>query len=57
MIHFEGLQTDCTIGGVHCIMFRAKAPGGWLVLCKAFNEESITFYPDPDHVWDGNSLP
>ena len=35
-------------------LFRAKVPGGWLVLSPAV---SITFYPDPEHEWDGNSLP
>jgi hypothetical protein len=32
---------------------RAKVPGGWLVTVSS----SVTFYPDPDHVWDGASLP
>ena len=33
---------------------RAKIPGGWLILT---NELSITFVPDPGHVWNGGSLP
>ncbi|MGC9972158.1 MAG: hypothetical protein ABSE56_16380 [Bryobacteraceae bacterium] len=32
---------------------RAKVPGGWLVTVYS----SVAFYPDPDHVWDGTSLP
>ena len=32
---------------------RAKVPGGWLVLHK----DSITFVPDPNHLWDGQALP
>jgi hypothetical protein len=32
---------------------RAKVPGGWLVV---INGSTATFYPDPDHAWDGKSL-
>ena len=35
-------------------LLRAKVPGGWLVI---YSKESITFYPDPNHDWDGSSLP
>ena len=31
---------------------RAKVPGGWLL---AIGAASITFYPDPDHTWNGIS--
>ncbi|MFN7933517.1 MAG: hypothetical protein U0R19_09330 [Bryobacteraceae bacterium] len=31
---------------------RARIPGGWLVV----SHSSVTFVPDPDHSWDGNSL-
>lgn len=31
---------------------RAKVPGGWLVAVRA----SLTFYPDPEHAWDGSSV-
>ncbi|MFY9727997.1 MAG: hypothetical protein WB579_00250 [Bryobacteraceae bacterium] len=31
---------------------RAKVPGGWLVTCGT----GVTFYPDPNHKWDGASL-
>jgi len=37
---------------------RAKVPGGWLV--SAENNAGgggLTFVPDPDHKWDGSSLP
>lgn len=47
-------------------MQRAKVPGGWLVYVfghgYSFRSRSIwghgglTFYPDPEHKWDGNSL-
>jgi hypothetical protein len=32
---------------------RAKVPGGWLV---ALAGASVTFYPDPEHQWDGSSV-
>jgi hypothetical protein len=46
---------------------RSKVPGGWLVFvygCAVGELGSwglgfggLTFYPDPDHEWDGDSLP
>jgi hypothetical protein len=36
--------------------FRAKVPGGWLVIATNKQGAGVTFYPDPDHTWDGNSL-
>jgi hypothetical protein len=42
---------------------RAKVPGGWLI-CAGYvlalggvAYSGMTFYPDPDHLWDGNALP
>jgi hypothetical protein len=32
---------------------RAKVPGGWLIVSGA---SSPTFYPDPKHDWDGESV-
>ena len=32
---------------------RAKIPGGWLLNIS----NSPTFVPDPNHEWDGGSLP
>jgi hypothetical protein len=34
---------------------RAKVPGGWLVLVN-HPTTGLTFYPDPEHKWDGGSL-
>ncbi len=31
---------------------RAKVPGGWLI---AVAELGVTFYPDPEHTWNGQS--
>ena len=48
---------------------RAKVPGGWLVAFSegasgagsyggecGFGSGGLTFYPDPNHRWDGSSL-
>ncbi len=35
---------------------RAKIPGGWLVKSKYIHGVGLTFVPDPNHQWDGNSL-
>jgi hypothetical protein len=32
---------------------RASVPGGWLLMSGS--SRSITFYPDPDHAWDGRT--
>lgn len=61
MIQWERIE-----GSDKTPLLRAKVPGGWLVLIDYFtyyteldlnNNYSITFYPDPQHLWDGNSLP
>jgi hypothetical protein len=35
-------------------IYRARVPGGWLVLV-IHNTSGLTFYPDPEHRWDGTS--
>lgn len=45
----EGLPSF--VGGVQ--ICRAKVPGGWLISAG----QGTTFYPDPQHQWDGSSLP
>lgn len=30
---------------------RAKIPGGWLVVAKSKDNDSITFVPDPEYKW------
>jgi hypothetical protein len=40
----------------HGEILRAKVPGGWLILA-AGGGGALAFYPDPDHRWDGASLP
>ena len=39
---------------------RSKIPGGWLVALEPLIDQkstSMVFIPDPDHEWDGSSLP
>ena len=42
-------------GSVLSITVRAKIPGGWLVKPSFGSGGGITFVPDPNHEWDGNS--
>ncbi len=37
-------------------VYRAKVDGGWLVLtCGGEGFTGVTFYPDPNHRWDGGT--
>lgn len=36
---------------------RAKVPGGWLIKHLTGSGVGLTYMPDPDHEWDGSSLP
>jgi hypothetical protein len=37
---------------------RAKIPGGWLLYGTTSGDAaSLVFVPDPNHEWDGSSLP
>lgn len=42
-------------GGPKKIFFRTPVPGGWLI--STAEGESLTFLPDSDHRWNGDSLP
>ncbi len=35
---------------------RVKVPGGWFI-AVSFGHIHVFFYSDPEHVWDGSSLP
>ena len=36
---------------------RAKVKGGWFVLIVQPSIRGAFFYPDPEHLWDGSSIP
>ena len=38
-------------------VLRAKVPGGWFVKADRTDAGGAFFYPDPEHTWDGSSLP
>jgi len=42
--------------GIGTRVRRAKVPGGWLVAIENMSGLGMTFYPDPDHQWDGKSV-
>lgn len=44
---------DSTTNHAGFCLRRAKVPGGWLLM---FQKETLCFYPDPNHEWDGKSL-
>jgi len=43
--------------------YRAKVPAGWILRVhmhgssRSDGQMSLAFVPDPEHKWDGNSLP
>jgi hypothetical protein len=45
-------EVDSNVGK----LLRAKVPGGWLIWGHSL-DGSPSFYPDPQHAWDGGSLP
>jgi len=71
-IIWEKLDSEVGGKQTNSKVWRAKVPGGWLVRMHSIKEEAdsshgtplvyswgyggLTFIPDPDHTWDGNSL-
>jgi hypothetical protein len=61
----EGIAEDKLIvwedvestGGLLAVL-RARVPGGWLVYASNgyHHHGGMTFYPDPEHRWSGNTL-
>jgi hypothetical protein len=45
-------------GGLLAV-YRAKMPGGWLVYVGNgyHHHGGVTFFPDPNHTWNGATLP
>jgi hypothetical protein len=63
-IYWERIQTEITDQSDPGMalykapeIFRSKIPGGWLIFLSLSNINGVTFLPDPEHEWDGNSLP
>ena len=54
-VETQGLIFKKLDGNWSC--YRAKIPGGWLVVTDGSNERGLTFVPDPTHAWNGASLP
>ena len=71
-INWQALDHDANRAGEEAFaMGRTKVPGGWLVMMYMVEVETLdvglrgawgyglgglTFVPDPQHEWDGNSL-
>ena len=54
---WEELNSSRLGGGIMKLnwkVHRARVPGGWLVLLIQ-STTGLTFYPDPEHKWDGGS--
>jgi hypothetical protein len=51
-LKFEKLD----VGALSFRVNRAKIPGGWLVIGTSSSGGGVTFYPDPEHKWDGGSV-
>jgi hypothetical protein len=57
-LDWHKLNSSRTEGGTFKLgwdVHRTKVPGGWLVLV-IHNTSGVTFYPDPEHKWNGGSL-
>ena len=52
-LKFEKLDVGSTL---NARVSRAKVPGGWLLIAIGNSGGGLTFYSDPQHKWDGNSL-
>ena len=61
MIQWESLPVEMEYGGAKKCVYRFKVPGGWIVCVRihAADDASggLAFYPDPDHKWEGDSIP
>ncbi|HEX6750286.1 MAG TPA: hypothetical protein VF092_23535 [Longimicrobium sp.] len=53
MLTYETLESNSAL----FVTLRTAVPGGWLVVVDADYGTGVTFFPDPDHAWDGSSVP
>ncbi len=57
-INWETIPTNPANMDKKLYLHRAKVPGGWLVFIHRGEAAGGAFYyPDPEHKWDGNTLP
>lgn len=55
MMKWEKLVTqDAPSGGA---IHRAKVLGGWLIWTTYSHGTNLMFFSDPQHAWDGSTLP
>jgi hypothetical protein len=62
---FDMQELTVAIDGKNLVLFathhqvwRAKVSAGWLVFAgTATSTNGVTFYPDPEHQWDGGTEP
>jgi hypothetical protein len=56
-LHLEELNLRYEGGKLAKHAYRARIAGGWLVFIytPAKGLSGVTFYPDPDHTWDGGT--
>lgn len=45
------------LGNTGPYVIRAKVVGGWFIRTGRGEGIAAFFYPDPEHLWDGSSLP
>jgi hypothetical protein len=51
---FDLVPTRISCNSASFSIYRARVPGGWLVASRP--NDSITFVPDPEHLWDGGAV-
>ncbi len=57
-LHLEPLNVKYDGDKSAGYVYRARVPGGWLIFVWTPGRggvNSATFYPDPNHAWDGGS--
>lgn len=58
VLHLEELNLTYEGGKSAKYAYRARVAGGWLIFIWTPERNGLggaTFYPDPDHLWDGGT--
>lgn len=58
VLHLEELNPKFEDGNPAKYAYRSRVAGGWLVFIYTPGKGGlggVTFYPDPDHTWDGGT--